>query len=579
MKKVLWCIAVPLAIVLTAVFAISAIGQQQPEAPRVLLLGQVLVDPSIIQHDSIIAPPIGKGGKVTGFAFAVTTPDLAYCAVEADGEDLVSVLRIASMPSLWFPRDMRQEPTFKDAQGKTHSWVENIPFGQREREVYKVKLDPSQPNPPVAMVGPLWWSPDGMKLGVCATMDDPGAPKQRDLWIIDRTSGKRTEVTRGAIVTSVAWSSDSKSLAVATGKPDGPSLVTAPRLASAGVWMVTAQTGAAAKIAEAGTAPEWSSDGKLVRFAVGNGMREYDIAVKVVRQAKTPFAPAPFWAISRDGKYAARTVADGTDRRLELRTRSTGGLKLAMSDVSRFGCWSRDGNLVLFFDKKGALQATVLTGKDTGRRVKVPADSPQTQAAQGTVDWSARIPLLAIPVIAGEAKDERKRDEFAKQGISWVAYTSGDQLRTTAIAYRLPEPGEAQQLGLGVTTSYAPLRTTVLSNMKQVTLAMLMYAQDWDDLLPPPNQLPQVALGPYTKNNSLFMNPANPKQMIFQPTLPAGIPLNSIPNPSQIPIGIMDYGEREGVIVGYADGHCIWCRRDRLAEVMMPLRELRIPLR
>ena len=54
-----------------------------------------------------------------------------------------------------------------------------------------------------------------------------------------------------------------------------------------------------------------------------------------------------------------------------------------------------------------------------------------------------------------------------------------------------------------------PVGTESLSNLKQMGTALLMYAQDYDDRLPPMKKMEttEAVLMPYIKNNNVFINP------------------------------------------------------------------------
>jgi prepilin-type N-terminal cleavage/methylation domain-containing protein len=60
-------------------------------------------------------------------------------------------------------------------------------------------------------------------------------------------------------------------------------------------------------------------------------------------------------------------------------------------------------------------------------------------------------------------------------------------------------------------------QTTALSNMKQIGLAMMMYAQDYDNFMPgyswPESYIIGAKLQPYIKNAGIFKDPASPYVM------------------------------------------------------------------
>ena len=119
------------------------------------------------------------------------------------------------------------------------------------------------------------------------------------------------------------------------------------------------------------------------------------------------------------------------------------------------------------------------------------------------------------------------------------------------------------------------LQASCLSNMKQLCLGMLMYAQDWDEVLPGETWAKDIY--PYIKNEQVFVCPS-------RPDLPVGYAMNEklllaklaeIPRVGETalifesnvggenPVGGADDVPEEGVHngginVGFVDGHCKW---------------------
>lgn len=130
-------------------------------------------------------------------------------------------------------------------------------------------------------------------------------------------------------------------------------------------------------------------------------------------------------------------------------------------------------------------------------------------------------------------------------------------------------------------------RETCMSNLKQIALAALMYAQDWDETLPKADWVP--ALRPYMNNDRLFVCPARPHQPIgyaFNKALLGASPAK-IERPAETimifesklagdsPVGGADDVPVEGVHDGgicaaFADGHVAWMdvneARERLKQ-------------
>jgi len=119
----------------------------------------------------------------------------------------------------------------------------------------------------------------------------------------------------------------------------------------------------------------------------------------------------------------------------------------------------------------------------------------------------------------------------------------------SAIAFAAVQMREQSQSGVANTD-----RTTVqqlLSEMRNLAIAMQMYVQDSGDVFPPTDDIEtiQVALAPYMGKGS---------QQIFTRKLrylmPAGINLSQMEDPASTPMAVAD-DDPENAVVGYADGH------------------------
>lgn len=117
--------------------------------------------------------------------------------------------------------------------------------------------------------------------------------------------------------------------------------------------------------------------------------------------------------------------------------------------------------------------------------------------------------------------------------------------------------------------------TSCLSNMKQICLGALMYAQDWDEMLPGENWVDD--LQPYLKNTQIYICPSRPWLAVGYALNEqiAGAAMGDIVNPSQtilffeagtdeeITLGGADEVPEDGVhnhgiVCGYVDGHAKW---------------------
>ncbi len=102
-------------------------------------------------------------------------------------------------------------------------------------------------------------------------------------------------------------------------------------------------------------------------------------------------------------------------------------------------------------------------------------------------------------------------------------------------------------------------QTQSISNLKQFSLGLIMYATDYDDILPNVNSVKTIhtVTSPYIKNNTVFstLNPNKPGPFHFNMCL-GGVPFTSIPEVAQTPMLFDPTAWPTGnFLVGYADGH------------------------
>ncbi len=108
------------------------------------------------------------------------------------------------------------------------------------------------------------------------------------------------------------------------------------------------------------------------------------------------------------------------------------------------------------------------------------------------------------------------------------------------------------------TTGSTPLASTI-SNAKQVALATIMYAADWNDRYPlgmSSGRKFQRAVNPYVKNSSVFrsLNPAG--GMIGPNPNLVAVPTAGIIDPAATPLVFETYDWPDGKrVVAYTDGH------------------------
>jgi len=95
------------------------------------------------------------------------------------------------------------------------------------------------------------------------------------------------------------------------------------------------------------------------------------------------------------------------------------------------------------------------------------------------------------------------------------------------------------------------LRETVVSNAKQIGLALLMYVQDYDETFPPNTGDIQAVLMPYIKNQEIFNLPGTNFFYLMNAN-----PLPSIERPAETMVGYFQTPYGRAII--WADGHVTW---------------------
>lgn len=115
-------------------------------------------------------------------------------------------------------------------------------------------------------------------------------------------------------------------------------------------------------------------------------------------------------------------------------------------------------------------------------------------------------------------------------------------------------------------------RTQCLSQIKQIGLALHMYAEDNDDTLPPAGPW-QEAVAAYVRDGEVFTCPTTGKPYVFNDNL-AGKTLSKSPNPEQVPLA-WDAPDDDGspphdrgFNVVFLDGHSKWLDATAFGELM-----------
>lgn len=114
----------------------------------------------------------------------------------------------------------------------------------------------------------------------------------------------------------------------------------------------------------------------------------------------------------------------------------------------------------------------------------------------------------------------------------------------------------AWSIGSRIQDDWRQKRTQTMINSREITLGMLMYVSDYDDVFPYPqdSKTAMVVTWPYVKSPSYFktLNPAG-GEFVFNLKI-GGVDLNTISNPSKTPVYTESKAWPDGSkVVSYAD--------------------------
>jgi Tol biopolymer transport system component len=206
-------------------------------------------------------------------------------------------------------------------------------------------------------------SPDDQHVAVSRETQEPGKPRELDIWTIDLKSGGANRVTRRpGYKADPAWSGDGRQLAFNSNQPD-------PMSSRWRLW-IRPSDGSGQEVSLADpiqviASPDWSLDGKHIVYeesASGGGKPSIFV--------KTPDVKEMDPAFSRDGQWVAYT----SDRsgRDEVYVQAFRGNRRA-HPVSRAGGWAPrwrgDGKELFFLSLDSTVMAATIdpaTGIATG---------------------------------------------------------------------------------------------------------------------------------------------------------------------------------------------------------------------
>jgi dipeptidyl aminopeptidase/acylaminoacyl peptidase len=394
----------------------------------------------------------------------------------------------------------------------------------------------------VTLRGPVWWAADGSRIAVRARRDESS-----DVVAVDYGSGESVWICRGAEVVDLAWSPGGERVAYVTEEEPGRA-----------VWLQTLPPGEARRLSDGGFDLRWSLDGQSLRWLRPRSREVWVRATwdggtgEVAEASPQPARPAgTMW--SPDGQRCAvlQSSEGGEEGRLLIyTTQGTVAEEVPLPYVrpTRLLGWSPDGRLVLVLGGADFPVAVAAMPMDDAVRAMVevttwPSGERGTicgypiEAEAGPPSWSSGCDTLAY--VPATKMDERlgagPDDEFP----------NGCLVAQIALRRHI-EPPTPEQVETHM----------VLSNVKNVALALQMYLADNNDVFPPSGESEEVwsILDEYVKNRSVFMRPGTEDEMVTQYLVPPGVPIVEIPDPPRFPVAVVDYLP-DVCAVAYADGH------------------------
>jgi len=201
----------------------------------------------------------------------------------------------------------------------------------------------------------------------------------------------------------------------------------------------------------------------------------------------------------------------------------------------------------------------------------------------GTLEYGAGGPEAALPVTwrrDGDSivvrRDGQPDINARVEGNKYLVLTSAggepvpmpairlteDQARAIASA---PGPSPQETAAAGARAQQA----ACMSNLKQLSLAMLMYCQDYGERYPAPRQDWAKVAEPYYKNRSILQCPVDPELPSYALNgAVAGHSLSDVAAPAELVLlfesddtKTVAYRHNDGANYGFADGHCKWLKR------------------
>lgn len=271
----------------------------------------------------------------------------------------------------------------------------------------------------------------------------------------------------------------------------------------------------------------WSTDGSLLFVVYAKGGAElHKIALN---------GGSDEVLVSECGA-AGQTSPDGTltippGKGLTVTNQTTGArVELTTDGPVLFPAWAPNGRMILYW------QTESITASGIQARRRAFSSLWLSGIAPG------RLSQMCVALDAGEASCSRD--------CSRIAYTSQDQLYVAELTLR--DPTVSEKIVAGLPLDEDEMKQALLTNGKQIGMAMRMYADDWDGKLPPSNDI-DAALGPYLSDKGLLKRPGS-SDPAFRYIDPGVANESEIKYSASTVLGELD-GGYDWIVEIYADGH------------------------
>ena len=488
-------------------------------------------------HDPHVSPSLVSGGwryqflgrgvirvlddrvGISGFAFAAGREEVAYCRpVEPGGRSGIWAVSTAACPE-WTGGDTLRGDGKRDAARLL--WA--APEG--------VKLH-----------GPVRWTPDGSKIAVLASRDGG-----RDLVAVDYATGAPAWLSEGACVVDAAWDWQARHIAYVTEDAAGRR-----------VWLQTMPPTRVKRLGEGGYDLRWSFDGKRLRWLRPESKTRWvemvwDADAEQIREGNPRQGRWKETVWSPDGMWCAAVENVGGKRKLVIYpSRAAQGEVIELTNVSlrRVLCWSPDSRVV------------VVLGDDVNRPIAV-GPRPASRGALSAMGLSTDAEPLALRAcLAAYPMNPDAGAPAWASGSDMLAYVAAarDSLpkgRNWDIPFGSLVVADIGRDNLVGEASVRAETRRVMGNMKNIALALQMFADDNDGLLPAAEdgvELRRILRAYLPTEQDCFARPGAPDEVVVEYLAEPGLRLADVRNPGVTAVALADY-HPDFYVVAYADGH------------------------